>query len=90
MLRFWKKAVKYCMDNNVLKQFLGTHSSEVFNMVLTEWNLEEAKVAWHEEGREETQGKIARNALAKGLSLDIIHDITGLDIQAIQNIQAGL
>jgi hypothetical protein len=85
-----KKAVKYCMDNNVLKQFLETHSSEVFNMVLTEWNLEEAKVAWHEEGREEGREEVARNALAKGLPLDVIHEITGLDIQAIQNIQAEL
>jgi hypothetical protein len=85
-----KKAVKYCMDNNVLKQFLETHSTEVFNMLLTEWNLEEAKIAWHEEGREEGLEKVARNALAKGLPLDVIHEITGLDIHAIQNIQAEL
>jgi len=75
---------------NVLKQFLETHSAEVFNMLLTEWNLEEAKIAWHEEGREEGLEKVARNALTKGLPLDVIHEITGLDIQAIQNIQAGL
>ena len=89
-----KKAIKYCMDNNVLKQFLETHGSEVFNMLLTEWNLEEAiavnrEDAW-EEGREKTQEEIARNALAEGFSLETVHKITGLDIQAIQNIQAGL
>jgi len=33
--------------------FLETHSSDVFNMLLTEWNTEEAKVVWREEGREE-------------------------------------
>jgi len=89
-----KKAIKYCMDNNILKSFLETHSTEVFNMLLTEWNLEEAiavnrEDAW-EEGREEGREEIARNALSKGLPLDVIHDITGLDIQVIQNIQAGL
>ena len=86
-----KKAVKYCLDNNILKTFLETHSSEVFNMLL-EWNLEEAKTAWceeaREEGREERDMEITRNALAKGIPLDLIHEITGLDIQAIQNIQA--
>jgi flagellar biosynthesis/type III secretory pathway protein FliH len=48
-----KKAVKYCVDNNILKTFLETHSSEVFNMLLTEWDTEEAKVVWREEGFEE-------------------------------------
>jgi len=35
-----------------------------------------------EKGREE----VARNAIAKGLSIEVIHDITGLDIEAIRNI----
>jgi len=62
----------------------------VFNMLLTEWNLEEAKVAWHEEGREKTQEEIARNALVEGFPLETVQKITDLDIQAIHNIQAGL
>ena len=102
-----KKAVKYCIDNNVLKTFLETHNSEVFNMLL-EWNLEEAKTAWREEaweeglekgleeglekgleeGLEKGLEKVARNALNKGMPLDLIHEITGLDIKSIQNIQA--
>ncbi|MDR0442697.1 MAG: Rpn family recombination-promoting nuclease/putative transposase [Treponema sp.] len=45
-----KATIKYCMDNNVLKPFLETHSTEVFNMLLTEWNTEEAKEVWFEEG----------------------------------------
>jgi len=62
--------------------------------MLLEWNTEEAiaanrEDAW-EEGREETQGEIARNALTKGIPLDVIHEITGLDIEAIRTIQAGL
>jgi len=66
--------------------------------MLLEWNTEEAiaanrEDAW-EEGREEGRGErnmeIARNALAKGIPLDVIHEITGIDIEAIRNIQAGL
>jgi len=48
-----KAAIKDCMDNNILKPFLETHSTEVFNMLLTEWNTEEAKEVWYEEGWEE-------------------------------------
>ena len=59
-------------------------------MLLTEWNIEEAKEVWWEEGREEGREErdieIARNALAKGIPLDVIHEITGLDIQTIQSL----
>jgi predicted transposase YdaD len=86
-----KAAIKHCLENNILKQFLETHSSEVFNMLITEWDTEEAKAAWYEEGMEEGMEKgreeIARNALSRGISLEVIHDITGLDIEAIKNIQ---
>jgi predicted transposase/invertase (TIGR01784 family) len=36
--------------------------------------------------RRENSIEIARNALAKGISPDIIHEITGLDMDAIKNI----
>jgi hypothetical protein len=87
-----KEAVKYCMDNDILKTFLETHSSEVFNMLLTEWDTEEAKVVWREEGREEGREEkgieIVRNALAEGFSIETVQKITGIDIKSIQNIQA--
>jgi hypothetical protein len=51
-------------------------------MLFTEWNWDDALAVRFEEGREE----IARNALAKGLPLDIIGEITGLDIETIRNI----
>ena len=38
------------------------------------------------EGSEQTSEKIARNALAKGMPLELIHDITGLDIETIQGL----
>ena len=41
-----------------------------------------------EEGREEGRIETARKALAKGCSPELIHDITGLEIEAIRNIQA--
>jgi predicted transposase/invertase (TIGR01784 family) len=38
------------------------------------------------EGREEQAIEIARNALTKGLSTEMIHDITGLDIETINRL----
>ena len=46
-------AVKYCIDNNVLKNFLEAHSSEVTNMLITEWNWDEALDVRYEEGFEQ-------------------------------------
>jgi hypothetical protein len=89
-----KAAVMYCINRGILKDFLDLHSSEVFNMLFTEWNWDDALAVRFEEGLEEGREKgrekgreeIARNALAKGLPLDIIGEITGLDIETIRNI----
>ena len=43
-----------------------------------------------EKGMKKRDIDIARNALAKGLPIDMIRDITGLDMTVIQNIQAQL
>ena len=81
-------------------EFMETHGSEVINMVFDEWRLDEALVVEREEGREEgieigiekgiEEGvlRTARNAFAKGLALDTISDITGLDIDALRQLSA--
>ena len=82
------RAVQYCRENDILKEFLETHSTEVINMLITEWNWDDALEVRYEEGREDRDEEIARNALAKGIPLDVIHDITGLDMETIKSIQA--
>jgi len=86
-----KKAVKYCLNHGILKQFLETYDSEVLNMLLTDWNLEDAKKVWYEDGREDGEEKasikIARNLLAKGSSHEFVHEVTGLDIKTIQGLK---
>jgi predicted transposase/invertase (TIGR01784 family) len=44
--------------------------------------------AWEgrEEGREEGKLETAKNALSKGLPLETIRDITGLDTETIRNL----
>jgi hypothetical protein len=48
-----KRAVKYGIEHNILRGFLTEHGSEVVNMLLTEWNWEDAKEVWQEEARAE-------------------------------------
>ena len=55
-------------------------------MLITEWNTEEAKEVWYEEGMERGREEVAKNALKKGLSVEMIHDITGLDTETINKL----
>jgi hypothetical protein len=60
-------------------------------MLFTEWNLDDAIAVRYEEGLEDgfekgiAEGKleIARNLLAKGMTPEFVHDITGLDLETI-------
>jgi predicted transposase/invertase (TIGR01784 family) len=109
------RAVRYCRDHDILKEFFEQNAAEVMNMLITEWKLEDAQKVWYEdgieegivrgreegigigiekgreEGREEgiEKGKesIARNALAKGLTPELICSITGLDMETIKSLQ---
>ena len=101
-----KQAILYCRDNDILKEFLEKHGTEVLNMLFTEWNQEDALavhyaegreegIEWGmergmergmEKGREESREEIARNALAKGIPADLIHSITGLDLETIRSL----
>ena len=86
-----RKAIQYCLEHDILKDFLEKNASEVENMLLTEWNWNDAKQVWYEEGREEgrEEGIVAAalNALAKGFSIETIHDITGLDAEKIMELK---
>jgi hypothetical protein len=74
-----REAIRWCIAHNILKPFLETHGSEVINMLMTEWKLEDALVIEREEGREEGRERgreergfeVAKNALAKGLPLGV-------------------
>jgi hypothetical protein len=81
-----KAAVAYCREHDILKEFLEQHASEVMNMLTTEWNWDDAKVVWYNEGREEGREEIARNALAKGMSPEAVSEITGLDAETIKKL----
>ena len=57
------------------------------NMLMTEWKMEDALMVRYEEGLEEGLEITARNALAKGVPLELICEITGLDMEMIEKLQ---
>ena len=85
-----KEAVKYCQKHAILKGFLEIHGSEVLNMLLTEWNTEDAIAVRCEEAREdaleEKTLEIAQNLLNEGMKPEFIQKATGLDLGTIQKL----
>jgi len=59
-------AVKHCRDHDILKGFLEKHSTEVQNMLFTEWNWDDALAVRYEEGKEEGWEKGKEEGLEKG------------------------
>jgi len=95
-------AIKYCMENDILTDVLKTQSMEVKDMLLTEWNQEEAMDVMRAEaieeglekgieigearGRNEAMEDAARKALADGFPVEAISGFTGLDIETILSL----
>jgi len=59
-------------------------------MLLTEWNWDDALEVAREEGLEDGLELTARNALVKGFSVQTVQEITGLNLETIEEIKAKL
>ena len=46
-------AIKECIELGILVEYLTNNASEVLNMLTQEWNLEDAKIVWQREAKEE-------------------------------------
>jgi len=86
----FRSAIKYCIKNNILRDFLRKHGSEVLNMLYAEYDPEvEMRVVREEaleDGREEEKLIIAKNLLSKGSTLEFVHEITGLSLEKIEEL----
>jgi hypothetical protein len=86
------EAIRWCVRNNVLRGFFEEHGSEVVNMLLSEWKLEEALVVEREEGweeglekgREEGQKDAIRNLLAFGMGPEQISRALKVPLDTVQ------
>lgn len=48
-----KKSIETCINQNILSDFFKLNGSEVINMLSTEFNLDDAKLIWTQEGFQE-------------------------------------
>jgi len=80
------EAIKDCQKRDILREYLEKNGSEVLNMLITEWNWDDAKEVWQEEARAEEKIMIARNLIDEGSTLEFIQKITGLDFEVIQTL----
>ena len=80
------RAVKFCLANGIMGDYLVEHSEEVFDMLALEWNLDDAKQAWFEDGMEQGLESVAIKMLRRGKPFDEIHEDTGLPLQRIQEL----
>jgi predicted transposase/invertase (TIGR01784 family) len=94
--------VQYCIENDIMAEFLRKHSSEVNNMLFAEYDPVEArKVAIEEgyedgfeegfedgidKGRAEERMQNAKRMKDEGLDTDLITKVTGLSKSAIVNM----
>ena len=89
-----KETIAYCRDNNIMSDYIAEHESEVFRMLTMEWNENEAKNAYIEEGIEQgmkqgflsAMNEIALKMLSKNKTIDEIADCISLSREQIKRI----
>ncbi len=87
-------AVDECIKENVLRDFLLKNKAEVITMSIFEYDEELHKKTLREEGFEDgkyegernKQIEIARNMKAKGMSNDLIAEMTELSVEEIEQL----
>jgi hypothetical protein len=72
--------------NGILEEFLKRNDSEVINMLLTEWNWDDAKEVWQAEAIETKALEVAKKLINRGQPPEDVAEITGLDLETIAHI----
>ena len=78
-------AIDFCVANGILAEYLESHSSEVRNMIFTEFNIEEAKEVWFEEGMEKGM-EIGMNEMKKMVRGLLANDVPPETIARSSNL----
>lgn len=88
------RAVKFCLDNGLMKGYLEFNSQEVFDMLAIEWKMDDALAARYEDGRDDgiSEGieKVALKMIRRGKSFEDICEDTDLPIERIKKLADDL
>ena len=80
------RAVKFCLDNGLMKGYLEKNSQEVFNMLALQWEQDKAIRASYEDGRDDGIELVALNLLNMGLTVEKIQEATKLSMKRIKEL----
>lgn len=80
------RAVKYCLDNGIMGNYLVEKSKEVFNMLALQWEQDKAIRASYEDGRDDGIESIALKMIRLGKPLEDILQITDLSPERIKKL----
>ena len=93
-----RTAMRYCRENDIMKNFLESHESEVIDMVNFEWNqkdfeeairedgIEQGMARGREEGREEEKSAFILGMLKEKLPLETIARVSKMSVERIQEL----
>jgi predicted transposase YdaD len=85
------KAIQYCVGHDIMKEFLKRHISEVYNMLMAEFNIEEARKIWIEEAWEDGRERGIEQGLEQGIEQGLERGIEqGLERGIERGIEQGL
>ena len=83
-------AVKECVDENILREFLLKYGGDVVSILNMEWNLDDAlRVRYNEgeqKGAEKEKSKVAEKLLKRGTPIEIVAEDTELSIEQVKEI----
>ena len=63
-----RNATDYCINHNIMRDYLSANYEEVFEMMSLRWNEKDAKKYWQKEAREEGHAAGLAEGRAQGLS----------------------
>ena len=84
------RAVRYCLDNGLMKGYLEKKSQEVFNMLVLQWEQDKAIRASYEDGRDDAIESVAVEMIQDGEPLEKIIKFTKLSMERIKELANGL
>ena len=93
-----RESTSYCIDHDIMRDYLIRHKEEVFDMYALQWNEDDARRAWQEEAFEDGYGSgydkaKEENALVMlkdGVEPKVVSKWAKLPLSRVQEIKASL
>ncbi len=89
--RSFKKAIEIAMEQGILTEYLDRKSREVINMLCAKYDykmdIAVKKEEAYQDGLQDKAEEVAKNAIAHGLSPEMVQKITGLSSEQVAELQ---